>query len=486
MAGPLELTRTHRILIGMVVFGAVVIAGIGFAGSYAAVRELAVKKGFGDFSYVFPIGIDAGICVLLALDLLLTWIRIPFPLLRQTAWLLTAATIAFNGAAAWPDPLGVGMHAVIPVLFVVSVEAARHAIGRIADITADKHMEGVRLTRWLLSPVPTFLLWRRMKLWELRSYDQVIKLEQERLVYQARLRSRFGRAWRRKAPVESLMPLRLARYGVALAETAPAGLAAAGIEPALLPPAPARLGAAQEPAAVTAGTPAAGAASPAAQRRELGDGGAAVRAAAKAAPGRTARDGQGAPDGQGSGAEPDGQDGHGPDGRGEQGEHPGGPSARQGGPEPSPEQSPWFKSPRQVAYQGGYDPTYDPAEQYAQWYAEQEQADQYRDQYEEEPPLQEPDPEPSMEETGSFPIPVGPHRTRELGGGGGTPATEPDEDAYYQVFKQSINGSYPTPREFGDNVAATYGRTLPDPEAKRLVSRFTNRHTAELEDEHIA
>ncbi|MFB7936457.1 DUF2637 domain-containing protein [Streptomyces sp. NPDC056049] len=234
----MELTRTHRILIGLVIGGAVIIAGIGFAGSYAAVRELAVHKGFGTFSYFFPIGIDAGICVLLALDLLLTWLRIPFPLLRQTAWILTAATIAFNGAAAWPDPLGVGMHAVIPVLFVVAVEAARHAVGRIADITADKHMEGVRLTRWLLSPVPTFRLWRRMKLWELRSYDQVIKLEQERLIYQARLQARFGRGWRRKAPVEALMPLRLARYGVPLAETAPAGLAAAGVEPVLIPPHP--------------------------------------------------------------------------------------------------------------------------------------------------------------------------------------------------------------------------------------------------------
>lgn len=234
----MQLTRTHRILIGVVITGAVIIAAIGFAGSYAAVRELAEKKGFGDFSLVFPIGIDAGICVLLALDLLLTWLRIPFPLLRQTAWLLTAATIAFNGAASWPDPLGVGMHAVIPVLFVVAVEAARHAIGRIADITADKHMEGVRLTRWLLSPVPTFRLWRRMKLWELRSYEQVIKLEQDRLIYQARLQARFGRAWRRKAPVEALMPLRLAKYGVPLAETAPAGLAAAGIEPVLLPPNP--------------------------------------------------------------------------------------------------------------------------------------------------------------------------------------------------------------------------------------------------------
>lgn len=226
----IRMNRTHRILVGVVVAGAVVIAAIGFAGSYAAVRELALAKGFGWFANVFPIGVDAGIVVLLALDLLLTWLRIPFPLLRQTAWLLTAATIAFNGAAAWPDPLGVGMHGIIPILFVVSVEAARHAIGRVADITADKHMESVRLARWLLAPLPTFRLWRRMKLWELRSYDEVIRLEQERLVYQARLRARYGRAWRRKAPVESLMPLRLARFGVPLTETGPIGLAAAGIE----------------------------------------------------------------------------------------------------------------------------------------------------------------------------------------------------------------------------------------------------------------
>ncbi|CAL9460868.1 DUF2637 domain-containing protein [Streptomyces sp. enrichment culture] len=503
MAAPMQLTRTHRILIGVVVTGAVIIAGIGFAGSYAAVRELALKKGFGDFSYVFPIGIDAGICVLLALDLLLTWIRIPFPLLRQTAWLLTAATIAFNGAAAWPDPLGVGMHGVIPVLFVVSVEAARHAIGRIADITADKHMEGVRLTRWMLSPVPTFLLWRRMKLWELRSYDQVIKLEQERLVYQARLRSRFGRAWRRKAPVESLMPLRLAKYGVPLADTAPAGLAAAGIEPALIPPAPraeaAEVGRPASPAEVGA------APAPGEQRLQLEGhraggrpGGAGEEAyAGRAAPAGNAPARPGTPYGPGPGPGT-------PYGPG-----PGGPQGPDGGAGPDGEdQSPWFNTPRHVEYQGGYDPTYDPAEQYAQWYEEQQQADQYRDQYEEEPPLQEPSPE----ETGSFPIPVVPGgRTRELGEGGGPQQfrqqgqdqgqdqarqpqgpqqgqepQEPDEEGFYQVFKQSINDSFPTPREFGENIEATYGTSLPDAEAKRMVTRFSNRFNAELEENHIA
>ncbi|MER7583024.1 DUF2637 domain-containing protein [Kitasatospora sp. NPDC097691] len=215
MARP-TLTKAHRGLLGMVAAGACLISGIGFAGSYNAVRELAQEKGFGAFSYAFPIGVDAGIVVLLALDLVLTWLRIPFPMLRQTAWLLTVATIAFNAAASWGDPLGMGMHAVIPVLFVVVVEASRHAVGRIAAITADRHMESVRVMRWLLSPVPTFRLWRRMKLWELRSYEEVIRLEQNRLVYRAQLRFRYGRGWRRSAPIQALLPLKLAKFGVPL------------------------------------------------------------------------------------------------------------------------------------------------------------------------------------------------------------------------------------------------------------------------------
>ncbi|WP_409000794.1 DUF2637 domain-containing protein [Streptomyces europaeiscabiei] len=208
-----KLTILQRRLIITVGVGSAVIAAIGFVGSYAAVAELAKEKHFGAFATILPIGIDAGILVLLALDLLLTWLRMPLAMLRHTAWLLTASTIAFNAATAWPDPIGTGMHAVIPVLFVVVVEAARHAIGRTADISAGRHMDSVRLVRWLLDPVSTFRLWRRMKLWELRSYDQVIQMEQARLIERARLRARYGRRWRSKAPVLAVMALRLTRYG---------------------------------------------------------------------------------------------------------------------------------------------------------------------------------------------------------------------------------------------------------------------------------
>lgn len=447
MAAPLKLTRTHRILIGVVIAGAVVIAGIGFAGSYTAVRALALKKGFGTFAYFFPLGIDAGICVLLALDLLLTWIRMPFPLLRQTAWLLTVATVAFNAAAA-SDPLGMGMHAVIPVLFVVTVEAARHAVGRIADITADKHMEGVRITRWLLSPLPTFLLWRRMKLWELRSYDAVIKLEQERLVYQARLRSRFGRGWRRKAPVESLMPLRLARYGVPLAQTAPDGLAAAGIEPQLLPAAAPQLAPpapAPAPQSVQShGIPA-----------------------------------QGIP----------------PQGAPSQAAPPQGMPTQEAPPQGVPSQ--WFAAPQQVSYQGGYDPAFVPEQGHRPAHDEHRQTPTH--EQDPVPAPRAPDPEAPV----PVPVPNGAGGTRPLGKGSPQadprsapqaqpepapqPAATPADEDLYQVFRHSIEGEgMPTPGAFAANVEAQFGVRLQSRELNRYVDQFSDRLNAELMEEHIA
>ncbi|MFJ7204724.1 DUF2637 domain-containing protein [Streptomyces sp. NPDC098789] len=465
----MQLTRTHRILIGVVVAGAVVIAGIGFAGSYAAVRALALQKGFGSFSLVFPIGIDMGICVLLALDLLLTWIRIPFPLLRQTAWLLTAATIAFNGAAAWPDPLGVGMHAVIPILFVVTVEAARHAVGRIADITADRHMEGVRITRWLLSPIPTFKLWRRMKLWELRSYEQAVGMEQDRLIYQARLQARYGRAWRRKAPVEALMPLRLARIGVPLSQTVPEGLAAAGIEPALLPPV-------SVPVAVA--DPEAGPAALEAHRAHTAPGAhpqAAAAAVQQAVPGPRLPGAVTGPT-TGPAAGPTAGPGHAPPAFAVD------PTAM-----PAAHNSAWFAAPLapQAAYEGGYNPQYveglepipvlPPTGPDAQ---AQDPAD----------PQQPPQPQPTPQPQGTAAAPAA------------APAPSPQDEspidevkfaeAAYEVFRTYVDehGNWPSPEQLDIHLSDGHGIVHPRSATtlKRLMPELKQRYQTDLENEHIA
>ncbi|MBT2476711.1 DUF2637 domain-containing protein [Streptomyces sp. ISL-94] len=443
----MQLTRTHRILIGVVVAGAVVIAGIGFAGSYAAVRALALQKGFGSFSLVFPIGIDAGICVLLALDLLLTWIRIPFPLLRQTAWLLTIATIAFNGAAAWPDPLGVGMHAVIPILFVVTVEAARHAVGRIADITADRHMEGVRITRWLLSPVPTFKLWRRMKLWELRSYEQAVGMEQDRLIYQARLQARYGRSWRRKAPVEALMPLRLARIGVPLSQTAPEGLAAAGISPALLPPASEALPAGQEGGAAAGhALPGAGPALPAGSEPQLlpGQTAAAGQAAAAAHP-------VAVPEPAAMAQAPFAVD----------------PTAM-----PAAHNSAWFAAPRapQAAYEGGYHP-------------------HVVEGLEPTPVMPPTGPEPAeLVQQSDLPIPT--PRQDDYVLDSDDEETVKFAEAAYEVFRSHLeeNGEVLTAEQLDIVLSDRYGVVHPRSASliRKIFPQLKQRYQTELENEHIA
>lgn len=498
----MQLTRTHRILVGVVVAGAVVIAGIGFAGSYAAVRALALKKGFGSFSLVFPIGIDAGICVLLALDLLLTWIRIPFPLLRQTAWLLTAATIAFNGAAAWPDPLGVGMHAVIPVLFVVTVEAARHAVGRIADITADRHMEGVRITRWLLSPVPTFKLWRRMKLWELRSYEQAVGMEQDRLIYQARLQARYGRAWRRKAPVEALMPLRLARIGVPLAQTAPEGLAAAGIDPVLLPPA-GRVARAVPAAAAAAAVPAqAGPSAPAltAAPEAAAEAGAPVPAAADPAelpelPEPRRPQGPHGPQGPQGPQQPQGQEAlEGPEGPGapdesRQWEGLDRAAARRGqaklaqapapfavAPEamPAPHDSAWFAGPRapQAQYGGGY------ARQHGEAPVPAAAGPQERPA---------PAPRAGHPEASEAPETVG---TGEPDEAHDALDQEKFEEAAYEAYHAHVeaNGGHPSAQQLDQALAADYGFSHPDSVSviDAMMPTLKQRYQRGLENKFIS
>ncbi|WP_331720680.1 DUF2637 domain-containing protein (plasmid) [Streptomyces sp. NBC_01178] len=211
--------RTMRLLAVVAGVGGLVLAGIGFTGSYNTLRHLAESKGFGTFSYAFPIGIDAGILVLLALDLYMMRKRMPWPILRWTAHGLTVATVAFNASAAGPvmdDPLAASMHGVIPVLFVIAVEAARHYIGRMADLLAGETPLGsVPLTRWILAPLSTPRLARRMRLYNL-PYKEVAAQHQQLRIYREGLRQKYDsdqRGWRKAATPNEMLPFKLAPFG---------------------------------------------------------------------------------------------------------------------------------------------------------------------------------------------------------------------------------------------------------------------------------
>ncbi|BFP50157.1 hypothetical protein KCMC57_65250 (plasmid) [Kitasatospora sp. CMC57] len=250
-----ELNQTQKIVVWAVAAGAIFIATLGFLGSYAAVADLAADQQFGKFAKVFPIAIDAGIGVLLALDLLLTWLRIPFPLLRPMAWAFTAATIAFNAATSWPHLLGTSMHAAIPALFVVIVEAARHAVGKLAQLHAGAHYENPPMSRWILAPFPTYRIWRRMRMWNIRSYSDVVEMERETKVLRATLKARHGFGWRKEAAKRELLALRLAKLGTPVGQTLAARFEVAADRPASRQrPATAIPGITERPASLPAAT----------------------------------------------------------------------------------------------------------------------------------------------------------------------------------------------------------------------------------------
>lgn len=214
--------RSGRALTAVSSVGGVILAGIGFTGSYNTLKELAFKHGFGQFSYAFPIGIDAGIVVLYALDLYLIRRHTPWPMVRTVAHLLTVLTIVFNAAAApgpvTADPIGTAMHAAIPILFIVAVEAARRLFVRAADVETGSDSQAIPMARWALAPAATAALWRRMKLWDKASYQETVQIEQERTVYAAMLQRKYGRGWRRRAQADEMLPLTMARYGLTVDE----------------------------------------------------------------------------------------------------------------------------------------------------------------------------------------------------------------------------------------------------------------------------
>ncbi|MEV5747164.1 DUF2637 domain-containing protein [Actinoallomurus sp. NPDC052308] len=184
----------------VVVGGLVAALGlIGFANSFARVKA-AASDSFGWFAFTVPIGIDLGIAVFSALDIVLARLDMRIRWLRLIPWSLTGATVYLN-VADERSMFGVVAHAILPALWVAAVEVAAHVVRARAGLAAGTRMDSVRLSRWLLAPAPTVRLWRRMVLWEIRSYPAALVRERDRILALTDLKDTYGPiAWRWRAP----------------------------------------------------------------------------------------------------------------------------------------------------------------------------------------------------------------------------------------------------------------------------------------------
>ncbi|HZM38684.1 MAG TPA: DUF2637 domain-containing protein [Acidimicrobiales bacterium] len=219
------LGRIERIAGGVVVALVVLLGVIGAVNSFRAVAE-AVEPSFDGLAWTVPLGVDVGIAVFTALDLLLARLGMRMSWLRLVPWALVATTIYLN-VAGEHNPVAAVAHGVLPGLWVVAVEAGSHVIRRHVGLTGPggvERMDRVRWSRCLLAPVSTLQLWRRMVLWETRSYSDALRRERHRVLACTDLQDRWGRwAWRWRAPRRARVLYRLGELVPAAAlPTAPA------------------------------------------------------------------------------------------------------------------------------------------------------------------------------------------------------------------------------------------------------------------------
>ncbi|MEV8211792.1 DUF2637 domain-containing protein [Streptomyces sp. NPDC005075] len=214
------LTRPEMGLAGVGALAAAGVGALGLISSFDAVSAAALRWGF-SAPWMLPVGIDLAIPVFTVANLLLIRMDMALAWVRFVPWVLTLVTCGLNVSAGHGTWAKVA-HGTMPLLWVVFSEIAAHIYAvRIGAVTG-RRMDKIRASRWLLAPLSTFALWRRMTLWEVTSYGDALARERERLLARADLRERHGRLWRSKTPRPERVLLKLGELNPASEAVPPA------------------------------------------------------------------------------------------------------------------------------------------------------------------------------------------------------------------------------------------------------------------------
>jgi hypothetical protein len=201
--------------------GGTLVGVIGFAMSYSTLAKVALAWGFSEeLAPWFPVGVDASIIAFLALDLYLIRKNTPWPLLRMAAHGMTAATVWFNASSQGhigDDPVKAASHGIMPVLFVIGVEAARRLIIQKARLEAGTAVDRIPLHRWILAPLDTPRFYRRMRLYAVSSYEEMVKRQQDLIAYEQWLKRKYDGDLS-KATDDERLPMTMAPYGYTVDE----------------------------------------------------------------------------------------------------------------------------------------------------------------------------------------------------------------------------------------------------------------------------
>jgi hypothetical protein len=184
---------TLSVVIGIM---AALIAIGGMVLSFRAVSA-EMLPAFGDpWARLVPVVVDLTVFVFSGVDLVLARLDMSHPLARWTVYGATTGTVWLNYSAGG-NAAGRTAHVLMPSIWVVFIELMRHVVRRQTNLATGSRREPIPAVRWLLAPLPTFLLFRRMALWRVHSYTCALEMERSRLGAVATARALYGPLWRR-------------------------------------------------------------------------------------------------------------------------------------------------------------------------------------------------------------------------------------------------------------------------------------------------
>src|SRR5690606_37049225 len=187
-AGSAEVPRKVKVALGIAaIVGGTVMGAIGFYLSFGNLSQAGhTVFGFSEADApFFAVGVDVAIVTCLVLDLFMATIRTSWPLLRLLAHVMTLASVYFNAAAHgaitenWDKALS---HGLMPILFVIGVEAGRRILVHQAALPADHDV--IPAHRWVLAGRTTWRIFKVMKLWDI-GYNEVVTRERQRAIFNA-------------------------------------------------------------------------------------------------------------------------------------------------------------------------------------------------------------------------------------------------------------------------------------------------------------
>jgi hypothetical protein len=175
--------------------------------SFVSVAD-AARPFFGAASWAIPAIIDVTIAILFFLSISMELNGLRSPLAKVGARALVGLTVYAN-VAPQHSLYGKVLHGAPPVVWTLTVVIAEGAIRKLVGLAEEHRIEGVRRSLWLLRPVGTWRVWRRMRIEQIPTYLGALDRDAARAAVVGRLRLNHGRMWRQKAPLAERIALRL-------------------------------------------------------------------------------------------------------------------------------------------------------------------------------------------------------------------------------------------------------------------------------------